>query len=286
MRRLAVGALLGLGLLTGCNGEPVYSGVSLVAYNYTPWNLAPVRLIDASGRVAGSSSLEPGGGGGRVACCYTFTGTEFTVKWSGGDPDMIRKHMFDSKFDDVMFKKETSVHFPATKAPDGNGTLILELHIYPDEHIELALSRQLSGQSRIPISATTSWLYKNYRDELVGYEHDDQLNDVLSKVAKQAWMRYRIEDAADMRAYMYLYFIVASDFERDAEIAAMLKAPNRKPGDFGREVAALSKEKIAQMKATGAPPGDKNVCREVRGLVAATKVHAPGMLANEECASE
>lgn len=286
MRRVAVGALLGLGLLTGCNGEPVYSGVSLVAYNYTPWNLEPVRLSDAFGNVAGSSTLIPGGGGGSVSCCYTFRGTDFTVKWSGGDPDLLRKHLFDDKFDEVLFKKETSVHFPAAKPPDGDGTLVLELHIYPDEHMELALSRNFGRHARIPIVETTRWLYGKYRNELVDYEHSAQVNQVLSKVAKRAWMRYRIEDAADMRAYMYLYFIVASDFDKDAEMASMLKVPNRKPGDFGREVGKLSKEKIAQMKATGAPPGDKNVCSEVRGLVAATKVHAPGMFANEECASE
>ena len=255
MRRAAVSALLGLGLLTGCKGEPVYSGVSLVTYNYTPWNLEPVRLSDASGSVASSSTLVPGGGGGSISCCYTFRGTEFTVKWSGGDPDLLRKHLFDGKFDEVKFKKETLVHFPATKIPGGDGTLILELHIYPDEHMELALSRQLAGQDRIPITDTIRWLYRNYRNELIGYEHIHQFGDDLAKVTQQAWLKYRIEDAEDMRGYMYLYFTVASDFENDAEISALLKDKSRKPGDFGRAVAALSKERIEQMKASGAPPG-------------------------------
>ncbi|MNR61275.1 hypothetical protein D3C85_1829830 [compost metagenome] len=66
----------------------------------------------------------------------------------------------------------------------------------------------------------------------------------------------------------------------------MLNDSTRKPGDFGRAVFALSKDKIAQMKATGAPPGDKNVCNEVRGIVAATKVHAAGMLRSEACAKD
>jgi hypothetical protein len=259
MRKRLIGMLIGLGLLAGCNAEPTYSGVSFITYNYTPWNLEPVQLTDASGNVAGSSTLIPGGGAGSVSCCYTFKGTEFTVKWSGGDPDLLRKHLFDGKFEEVKFKKETAVHFPATKIPGGDGTLILELHIYPDEHMELALSRNLAGQVRIPIVETTRWLYKNHRDELVDYEHSDQVNDVLSKVAKRAWMQYRIEDAGDMRGYMYLYFLVASDFDKDAEIAALLKDPDRKPGDFGRAVAALPAEKLARMKATGAPPGDKNV---------------------------
>ncbi|MNN98639.1 hypothetical protein D3C81_2180730 [compost metagenome] len=85
---------------------------------------------------------------------------------------------------------------------------------------------------------------------------------------------------------MYLYFLVASDFDKDADISAMLKAPNRKPGDFGRAVATLSKDKIAQMKATGAPPGDKNVCDEVQGVVAAAKVHAVGMMGDQACVKD
>ncbi|MNU08121.1 hypothetical protein D3C72_2540220 [compost metagenome] len=58
---------------------------------------------------------------------------------------------------------------------------------------------------------------------------------------------------------MYLYFIVASDFDKNAEIAEILKNPNRKPGDFGRAVQALSNKKIAQIKALGRRAGDKNV---------------------------
>ncbi|MGE8672221.1 MAG: hypothetical protein ACN6PB_04205 [Achromobacter kerstersii] len=259
MRKGLIGVLIWLGLLAGCNGEPTYSGVSFITYNYTPWNLEPVRLSDASGNVASSSTLVAGGGAGSVSCCYTFRGTDFIVKWSGGDPVLLRKHLFDDKFDEMMFKKETAVHFPDTKIPEGDGTLILELHIYPDEHMELALSRNLAGQVRIPIVETTRWLYGKYRTELVGYEHATELKNVLAKVTKQAWMRYRIEDAEDMRGYMYLYFIVASDFDQNAEISAILKDPNRKPGDFGRAVAALPEEKIAEIKASGKPPGEKNV---------------------------
>ena len=259
VRKRLIGMLIGPCILAGCNAEPTYSGVSLITYNYTPWNLEPVRLSDTSGNVASSSTLAPGGGAGRVSCCYTFKGTEFTVKWSGGDPDLLRKNLYEGKFDEGKFKKETSIHFPATKIPGGDGTLILELHIYPDEHMELGLSRQLAGRVRIPIVDTTRWLYEEYRNELVGYEHATQLKHVLAKVAKRAWMQYRIEGAEDMRGYMYLYFVVASDFDKDAEIAALLNDSTRKPGDFGRAVAALSAEKLARMKASGAPSGDKNV---------------------------
>ncbi|WP_238531893.1 hypothetical protein [Achromobacter arsenitoxydans] len=259
MRRALVGGLLWFGLLASCNGEPTYSGVSFVTYNYTPWNLEPVRLSDASGSVASSSTLAAGGGEGRISCCYTFRGTDFTVKWSGGDPDLLRKHLFDDKFEEVMFKKEAAVHFPAAKVPEGDGTLILELHIYPDEHMELALSRKLAGQVRIPIVDTSRWLYAKYRDELVRYDNAGQLANDVAKVTQKAWVQYRIEDAEDMRAYMYLYFVVASDFDKDAGLFALLKDTSRKPGDFGRAVFKLSEDRLAQIKAAGTAPGDKNV---------------------------
>jgi hypothetical protein len=248
-----------VGLLAGCNAEPTYQNVSVITYNYTPWDLTSVRIIDASGAVAGSGMIRSGGGEGSVSCCYTLKGTDFTVRWRGGDADLMRKHMFDGKFDDVLFAKETKVHFPYQEAPAGEGPLIVELHIYPDEHIELALSRQLLGQARIPIPDTTRWLYEHHRDELADYQDIHELRYVLAKVAKQAWMRYRIEEPQDMRAYMQLYFLVSSDFDRDADLAAVLHNPNRKPGDFGRVVAALSADKLARLKSTGAPAGDKNV---------------------------
>ncbi len=259
MGKALIGGVLWLGLLAGCHGEPTYSGVSVITYNYTPWDLTSVRIADSHGGVAASGAIRSGGGEGSVSCCYTLKGTDFTVRWKGGDADLMRKHMFDGKFDDVIFTKETTAHLPSNASPSGDGPVILELHIYPDEHMELALSRQLLGQVRIPIPDTTRWLYEHHQQELTGYEDIHELRYVLAKIAKQAWVHYRIEDAADMRAYMFLYFMVASDFDKDAQISALLKDQNRKPGTFGQAVAALSKEKLAQLKASGTPPGDKRV---------------------------
>lgn len=259
MRKALVGVLLCLGLVAGCKAEPTYQGVSVVTYNYTPWDLELVQIVDASGGVAATGMVPSGGGEGSVSCCYTLKGTEFVVKWKGGDADLMRKHMYDGKFDEVMFNKEAKMHFPATDVPKGDGPVILELHIYPDEHMELALSRDLFGRVRIPIVDTTRWLYKNHHDALGDYRNIHEVGNVLAKVAKQAWTRYRIENAEDMRGYMYLYFVVASDFDTDPEITALLKDPNRKPGDFGRAVFKLSKDRLAQIKAAGTAPGDKNV---------------------------
>lgn len=259
MRKALVGVLLWVGLATGCSAEPSYQGISVVTYNYTPWDLEQVHIVDASGGVAATGMVPSGGGEGSVSCCYTLSGTKFIVKWKGGDADLMRKHMYDGRFDEVLFSKETTVVFPASKIPSGDGPAILELHIYPDEHMELAISRQLLGQVRIPIVETTRWLYGNHKEALGNYRSTHELRYVLAKVTKQAWTQYRIENEGDMRGYMYLYFVVASDFDKDPEIAAILQNSSRKPGEFGIAVTALSKETLARLKASGTPPGDKHV---------------------------
>jgi len=258
MRKSLIVLLLWLGMLAGCNGEPSYRGLSFIAYNYTPWDLDRIQIVDSEGNSAVTGSIGVGGGEGSVACCYKLKGTDFKVQWSGVDGEEAIKHMFDGKYDEQVFNKETPVHFPASAIPAGGGPLYLELHIYPDEHMEMALSRKLLGQLRIPIVDTTRWLYAQHRDALQNYRDIDEVLRVLGKVAKTAWIKYRIEDKQDMRQYMYLYFTVASNFDADPEIAAVLARPGRKPGDFAQAVESMPEEKIASLKATGTAPGDKN----------------------------
>ena len=256
--RLAVG-LLGLGLVAGCNGEPSYQGVSFITYNYTPWDLEYVQVQDAQGGKAGTGSVSPGGGEGAVACCYTLQGTEFKVRWRGGDGALMQKYMYDeAKYDSVFFTKTTSVEFPPTKVPPGEGPLYLELHIYPDEHMEMALSRELLGQVRIPIVETTRWLYETHGASLGQFKNVYDLQRALAKVAGQAWKKYKIEDAQDMRQYMLMAFTVASNFDSDPRITEILNKPGRAPGDFATAITALPQATIDQIKAAGSPSGDTN----------------------------
>jgi len=86
MRKVLAGALLWLGLVAGCNGEPTYSDVSFVTYNYTPWDLERVQIVDASGRVAATGMVPSCGGEGSISCCYTLKGTEFVVRGKAETP--------------------------------------------------------------------------------------------------------------------------------------------------------------------------------------------------------
>ncbi|AMH04105.1 hypothetical protein HMPREF3069_21090 [Achromobacter xylosoxidans] len=252
--------VLAIALVTAsaaCGGEPEYRGLNMIAYNYTPWDIDTIRISDKSGRTAGSGAMGVGGGEGSVTCCYALKGTEFKVQWSGVDGEEAIQHLYDGTMDSLMFHKETTVHLDPTPIPAGDGPLYLELHIYPDEHMELALSRKLLGQTRFPLVDTTDWLYREYRGAFEDYRDGHEVLRVLGKVARTAWIKYRIVQEQDMRQYMRLYFTVASDFDTDPEIAALLSQPGRQPGDFAKAVAALPEASIARLKAQGTPPGDK-----------------------------
>lgn len=259
MRKGLIAALLWLGMLAGCNSEPVYQGVSFIAYNYTPWNIRSISVKGKGDGVASTMQVSPGGGEGSVTCCFTLKGTEFSVDWRGVDAELLRKHLHDGKADSLYFDRQGAISFPAAEIPAGDGPLYLELHIYPDEHMELALSRKLLGQTRIPIVDTVDWLWREHRASLGAYRSDAELLRATAKVLQSAWKKYRIEDKQDLRQYMLLYFTVASNFDSDAQVKAILDKPGRAPGDFAREVAALPQAKLEQIKAMGTPPGDKNV---------------------------
>ncbi len=258
MRKSLGFILLWLGMLAGCNGEPVYKGLSVVTYNYTPWDLDWIQIRDVDGRKASSGAIGSGGGEGSVTCCYTLKGTDFTVEWSGVDGEEAIKHLTDGKMDELVFKKNTEVHFSPAEIPKGDGPVYLELHIYPDEHMEMALSRTLIGQTRIAIADTADWLYEKHRDAFEDYRDIYEVIRVLGKVTKTAWTRYRIEEKQDLQQYMLFYFTVSSSFDADPEIAKTLSAPGRKPGEFAQVMMALPKEKVERLRKTGTPPRGKN----------------------------
>jgi hypothetical protein len=157
------------------------------------------------------------------------------------------------------FSREKAVHFPPTPIPPGDGPLYLELHIYPDEHVEIALSRKLLGDTRLPIVATTDWLWRQHRNELVDFSDIYELGHVVARVTKKSWGKYRIEDPADMREYMKMYFTVSSNFDEDSAIKAVLEKKDRQTGEFARVIESLLPERIAALKRSGSAPGDKNL---------------------------
>ncbi|ALM84295.1 DUF3304 domain-containing protein [Bordetella sp. N] len=258
MRKRLMAVLMSFGLLAGCDGEPAYTGVSFVAFNYTQFDMDTVRLTDKRGESAFTMQVSAGAGEGSVSCCYSLKGTEFTAKWRATDSEILRQHLDEGNTAQYYFTREKTVTFPPEQIPPGDGPLYLELHIYPDEHVEMALSRKLLGDTRLPIVETARWLWREHKDALGDFRNGVELTRVIARVTKTSWGKYRIEDAGDMRAYMKMYFTVASNFDQDPTVKAELERKDRKPGDFARVIESLSPESIAAMKQSGTAPGAKN----------------------------
>jgi len=257
MRKILVAVLLSFGLLAGCDGEPVYKGVSFIAYNYTQFDMDSVSVTDKTGKSAVTMQVSVGAGGGSVSCCYTLRGTEFTAKWRGADPEVLGEHLYDKDFDKYFFTREKLVNFPAAEIPPGDGPLILELHIYPDEHAEMALSRNMTN-GRLPIVPTARWLWREHRDELGEFSDGIEFLYRLARVTKTSWGKYHIEDTADMRAYMKMYFTVASNFDQDPAIKTVLEKKGRQPGEVARMLDSLPAARVASLKQAGSVPRGKN----------------------------
>lgn len=65
MRRVLMAVLMSFGLLAGCESEPVYRGVSFIAYNYTQYEMDRVTLSDEEGGRATSMQVSVGAVRGR-----------------------------------------------------------------------------------------------------------------------------------------------------------------------------------------------------------------------------
>ncbi|WP_454691377.1 hypothetical protein [Achromobacter aloeverae] len=258
MPKMLMAVLMSAGLLAGCDGEPTYGGMNFVVFNYTQFDIDTVALTDKRGKGAFTMQVSVGGGEGSVACCYTLKGTEFTAKWRAADPEILGQHLYDKNIEQYFFTRETTVNFPATEIPRGDGPVYLELHIYPDEHVEMALSRKLLGDTRLPIVETTRWLWREHKDALTGFDNPYEVLHAVAHVTRTSWGKYRIEDAADMREYMKMYFTVAANFDQDPAIKSVLEKKDRQPGEFARAIESLPPARIAALKHAGSVPGDKN----------------------------
>ncbi|MDN8012042.1 DUF3304 domain-containing protein [Burkholderia multivorans] len=142
--------------------EPTYVAVSTEALNYLPYNLVRFTITDQYGNKArGGGDLEPGAGESSIACCYSLKGANFKVQWTYYDAD-------DWRPGDQVKKQqaEANASLTPTNVPDSIGSRILEIHFYPDHHVELAFPGEMLGSTRLPIVDVSRELTKRYGKQL------------------------------------------------------------------------------------------------------------------------
>ena len=121
----ALACLLGLLLLGACSSQDTRS-VTLVGYNYTE---RPIYTFSVNG--VGGSNIFVGGGGASFSCCTEITvGQPVEIKWVYSATEKqylagLRKENYS-----------TTVIVPPPTVPEAE---YLEVHFYPDHHVELAL---------------------------------------------------------------------------------------------------------------------------------------------------
>ena len=131
----ALACLLGLLLLGACNSEDTRS-VTVIGYNYTE---RPIYTFSVNG--VGGSNIFVGGGGAKMSCCTEITvGQPVEIKWLY---DTTEKQYLAGLREE---KRSTTVIVPPPTVPEAE---YLEVHFYPDHHVELALVK-FPGDRRIP----------------------------------------------------------------------------------------------------------------------------------------
>ena len=131
----ALACLLGLLLLGACSSQDTRS-VTLVGYNYTE---RPIYTFSVNG--GGGSNIFVGGGGAKMSCCTEITvGQPVEIKWLY---DTTEKQYLAGLREE---NRSTTVIVPPPTVPEAE---YLEVHFYPDHHVELALVK-FPGDRRIP----------------------------------------------------------------------------------------------------------------------------------------
>jgi hypothetical protein len=243
--------------LVGCDGlssEPTYSGLSLEAFNYTPYNLDRFVIRDKYGnKGSGGGDLPPGSGEGRLSCCYGLKGTEFEVEWEAYDADIASRNLYAPI---KKIKTTTKLSIPPTKMPSGSGIRVLGLHFYPDGHIEPEFRSDLGG-SRFNYGAINYQIVTKYGPQINPAE---RLNSAevfrrTARLAGQGWIKYRLIDDADLEQYVHFTLLVNKNFDGHPQVKKILEETKGKPGAFAVAMKNLPSRVIAEIKAMPSPDG-------------------------------
>lgn len=212
--------------------------------NYLPYNMNGFTITDAYGnKASGGGDDPPGAGGGSVACCYKLKGSEFTVKWKYYDADQWT--MDDSHAQQI----ETKVVMPPSVVPEKVGSRILEVHFYPDRHVEFQFPGELLDDSRIPIVDVSRWMATHYQARLDKKfdDTDGQSHRRIARAVAAAWLKYRLVDRNDLEQYAYYSLLVNSRFDSHPDVQRVLRATTGKPGAFAKSMQALPKSVISEL---------------------------------------
>ncbi|CAB3736157.1 hypothetical protein LMG24238_06201 [Paraburkholderia sediminicola] len=186
----------------------------------------------------------PGSGEGSLSCCYALKGTEFIVRWDYYDADQWQAGNKE------LLHAETKVSMPPSQIPEPMGDRILEVHFYPDRHVELVFPGALLGSTRISASDVTRWMFDHYHKQLdlLYPDRDDQQFRRIAREVAIGWLKYQLTDTNDLEQYAYYSLLINERFDSHPEVQKILQSTRSLPGKFSDAMIGLPTKTVSALK--------------------------------------
>lgn len=162
------------------------------------------------------------GGEGSLSCCEVLKGHRVKVTWSYSH--MTVQDYVEGKPEQI---KEAWVEMPPiSDLPTGSKKMrIFEVHVFPDEHVELALTEEIFGRVRFPQYEAVRQLLQD--SEIDGWRQNFENNKqsfhrVLYGIAGVAYRKYSITNIDDLEQYIKMALRVSPTFDTHPIISPLL----------------------------------------------------------------
>lgn len=243
-------------ILTACDRAPVYSGLYVTGFDYTHRQIGNIVVEDEFGNRFGTGSP---GGEGSLSCCQVVKGSHVKVTWSYSHKSV--QEYADGKPEET---KEARVQMPPiSDIPKGKGTMrILEIHIFPDEHVELVITEEMFGRNRFPNFEVGQKLMldEDFKQWIALYkEHTRSFFPVLDFVLGSAYKKYRMTDQRDLEVYAMMAFKVSPTFDQHPLVVPLIDQAKDQPGKFADLIGQLSDAQLREIRSANPaqPPNPK-----------------------------
>ena len=169
---------------------------------------------------------------------------DFTVDWEFYDADEAIKDIYAPI---EKIRKSSDVSLEPSKISGGAGQVVLAVHFYPDNHVEIEFRNDLSG-TRIEYADVWGWMRKNHKQLIDPNNEDDSIIfRRVAKLAAQGWVKYGFTNTDDLRQYCY-YYLLNNRFDENSDVRRILSEVKGRPGDFAMKMRNLPNSVVGEIK--------------------------------------
>ncbi|MDY7579731.1 hypothetical protein RGU70_15560 [Herbaspirillum sp. RTI4] len=250
------GALLVCLTLVSCtptSSVPRYTDLSVIGFNYTPYNLFRFKITDQYGNTLnGGNDLMPGTSDIGNNCCHTLQGTEFNIEYQLYDVDAaLKQNEAEEPMTTVI--QHATVSLPATNISEIDkllGRNVFGVFFYPDNFVQFKFNKHIVDAPRIVYGAIYSALDMRYHDKInPEQENDATIFRDTTQIAAAGWSKYRLLREDDLEQYVYFGMLFNPRFDEHPVMRRLLEDSRDKPGYFAENSKDLPPNLLAALKS-------------------------------------